>query len=430
MSRTSKGPRLYKRSARRKDGVIVKHAVWVIRDGAKEVSTGVLASPAQSKAPKEAEQELTDYLLKKHRPERKAREIEEIPISDVLEIYLDDHIDASKPEEEKTAKERHLEQTIGRLNEYWGGKVLTDINTKAGQGYVKHRAEKNLEQAIEDEKERAQKQGRKPNLKAAKDKASTGTGGARRDLEILRAAINHHSDENLHYGKVSVWMPVKGEGRERWLTRSEAAQMIWKAYRYREVQTIHVGPNKGQKVITDRRPLRHVARFLLIGCYTGTRAGAIASAAKKKAEGKSFVDLVNGLYYRKAIGKKATKKRQPPAPIPPRLLAHLRRWDRLGIAVEHFVEYNGKPVLSVKKAFRTVVKLAKIDTSIENVTPHTMRHTAATWLMQQGVNLWTAAGYLGMTVEVLERIYGHHHPDHLAEAVENITKKSPKRKTA
>ena len=25
-----------------------------------------------------------------------------------------------------------------------------------------------------------------------------------------------------------------------------------------------------------------------------------------------------------------------------------------------------------------------------------------------------AAGYLGMTVEVLERIYGHHHPDHLA----------------
>jgi hypothetical protein len=37
--------------------------------------------------------------------------------------------------------------------------------------------------------------------------------------------------------------------------------------------------------------------------------------------------------------------------------------------------------------------------------------------MQQGVDLWTAASYLGMTVEVLERIYGHHHPDHLAEAV-------------
>jgi integrase len=267
----------------------------------------------------------------------------------------------------------------------------------------------------------------KPDLQSAKEKASTGTGGARRDLEILRAAINHHSAENLHYGKVSVWLPDKGEARERWLERSEAAAMIWKAYRYREVQTIHVGPNKGQQVITDRRPLRHVARFILIGCYTGTRAGAIASAAKKRAPGKSFVDLVNGVYYRKPSGKRKTKKRQPPAPIPPRLLAHLRRWDRLGIAKEHFVEYNGKPVLSVKKAFRKVVKLAGIDISEGNVTPHTLRHTAATWLMQLGVNLWTAAGYLGMTVEVLERTYGHHHPDHLSEAVEAITTKKAKR---
>jgi integrase len=205
--------------------------------------------------------------------------------------------------------------------------------------------------------------------------------------------------------------------------------MIWTAWRYRELQTIHVGPNKGQKVITDRLPLRHVARFLLIGCYTGTRAGAIASAAKVRALGKSYVDLERGLYYRKAIGKKATKKRQPPAPLPPRLLAHMRRWDRLGIAKEHFVEYNGKPVLSVKKAFRKVVKEWKIDLSAGPVTPHTMRHTAATWLMQNGTDLWTAAGYLGMTVEVLERIYGHHHhPDYLSEAVEGITAKRPMKK--
>ena len=39
-----------------------------------------------------------------------------------------------------------------------------------------------------------------------------------------------------------------------------------------------------------------------------------------------------GIFYRKPIGKRATKKRQTPAPIPPRLLAHLRRWrDRNGV---------------------------------------------------------------------------------------------------
>lgn len=428
MSRISKGPRLYKRSARRKNGVIIKHAVWVILDDGKEISTGVTASPTESKAPKAAREFLTDYLVKQHRTDRTAREIEDILIADVLTIYLDDNIDPAKPEEALTPQERHLIQSIERLNEYWGSKRLSDVNTKEGKGYVKHRAEKNLQKAISDEKSRAKKQNREPDLERAKAKASTGTGGARRDLENLRSAINHHGAENLHYGTVNVWMPDRGEPRERWLTRAEAAQMIWTAYKYREIQTIHVGKNKGQQVITDRRPLRHVARFLLIGCYTGTRAGSIASASKVQAPGKSYVDLERGMYYRKPIGKAATKKRQPPAPIPPRLLAHMRRWDRTGIAKEHFVEYNDKPVQSVKKAFRTVVKLAGIDTSIENVTPHTLRHTAATWLMQRGVDLWVAAGFLGMTVEVLERVYGHHHPDHLAEAVEGITSKQPKKK--
>ena len=31
-------------------------------------------------------------------------------------------------------------------------------------------------------------------------------------------------------------------------------------------------------ILTDKQPFRHLARFILIGLYTGTRAGAIASA--------------------------------------------------------------------------------------------------------------------------------------------------------
>jgi hypothetical protein len=42
--------------------------------------------------------------------------------------------------------------------------------------------------------------------------------------------------------------------------------------------------------------------------------------------------------------------------------------------------------------------------------------TAATWLMQAGVDLWEAAGFLGMTIEMLAERYGHHHPDHLSGA--------------
>lgn len=46
--------------------------------------------------------------------------------------------------------------------------------------------------------------------------------------------------------------------------------------------------------------------------------------------------------------------------------------------------------------------------------------------MQNGVDAWEAAGYLGMSVETLLRVYGHHHPDYMKNAVEGITRK-PKR---
>ena len=46
--------------------------------------------------------------------------------------------------------------------------------------------------------------------------------------------------------------------------------------------------------------------------------------------------------------------------------------------------------------------------------------------MQAGVDPWKAAGYLGMSVETLLRVYGHHHPDYMKNAVEGITRK-PKR---
>jgi hypothetical protein len=34
--------------------------------------------------------------------------------------------------------------------------------------------------------------------------------------------------------------------------------------------------------------------------------------------------------------------------------------------------------------------------------------------MQSGTNPWEAAGFLGMSVEMLLERYGHHHPDQLS----------------
>ena len=45
--------------------------------------------------------------------------------------------------------------------------------------------------------------------------------------------------------------------------------------------------------------------------------------------------------------------------------------------------------------------------------------------MQNGADLWETAGFLGMTVEMLESRYGHHHPDFQRQAADAITNRAP-----
>jgi integrase len=68
-----------------------------------------------------------------------------------------------------------------------------------------------------------------------------------------------------------------------------------------------------------------------------------------------------------------------------------------------------------KASWATVRVAAKLE---PDVTPHTLRHTRATWLMQAGIDLWEAAGSLGMSLRVLETVYRKHSPDYQANAAE------------
>ncbi|MBA1158380.1 tyrosine-type recombinase/integrase [Microvirga mediterraneensis] len=154
-----------------------------------------------------------------------------------------------------------------------------------------------------------------------------------------------------------------------------------------------------------------------------SRSGAVLSASLLKGQGRSYIDLENGVFYRLAEGQRDTNKRQSSVRLPPRLIAHICRWQARGIIATHVGEWDGVPVKSVKVAWARALKLAKIS---KKAPPHTLRHTAATWLMQQGVDKWEAAGFLGMSTVVLERTYGKHHPDFMAEAASATTWKRRK----
>jgi integrase len=68
----------------------------------------------------------------------------------------------------------------------------------------------------------------------------------------------------------------------------------------------------------------------------------------------------------------------------------------------HVVHYMGEPIRKLRRAWASV--------GDGKDGPHVVRHTAATWLTQAGVDAFVAAGYLGMSVERLLEVYGHHHP--------------------
>ena len=118
-------------------------------------------------------------------------------------------------------------------------------------------------------------------------------------------------------------LPQKSAPRANWLTRSQAAQLIWAAWRAKQVF---------RDKTTQRDVGKHIARFILVGLYTGTRHAAICGAALHPAIGRGYVDLERGVFYRRAQGTRETKKRQPSIRLNGRLLAHLRRWQRLGIS--------------------------------------------------------------------------------------------------
>lgn len=117
--------------------------------------------------------------------------------------------------------------------------------------------------------------------------------------------------------------------------------------------------------------------------------------------------------YRRGSGAIESNKRRPAIPIPPRLLPHLRRWR--GLSASHVIEYAGRPVRSQeRRAWATARALAGLGVE---VTPHVLRHTCATMLLQLGVSVYDVAGVLGASENVIRRTYGHHAQDHLRSAV-------------
>jgi integrase len=215
-------------------------------------------------------------------------------------------------------------------------------------------------------------------------------GTMRFELGVLRAAINWAHKNGRLTRSVPVTLPTAPAPRERWLTRQEAARLI--------------------RAARTQKARLYMPLFILIGLYTGRRKEAILSLRWTQ------IDLENGLIDFEVAGRDRTKKRRGKVRIPARLLPHLRRARRRGTDLGYVLHINGARIGNIKRGFVA----ARTRAGLKGVSPHTLRHTAATWLMQAGVPIWEASGFLAMSPQTLQSVYGHHHPDYMREAADAI----------
>jgi len=200
-----------------------------------------------------------------------------------------------------------------------------------------------------------------------------------------------------------VTLPKPGERRERVLERSEVAAMLWACRRLSREE--HVMGNMG-KLKFD---YSHVARFILIGLYTGTRHDRIVRLGWDETQHGGHVDLERGVIFRRGSREHETSKRSPPVAISRRLHAHLVRWkERHNPGVSFVIHHKGHRILKMKKAWATVRKAAGLG---PEVTPHVLRHTCASWHLWDGKTIWEVAGIIGADASTVERTYGHHKID-------------------
>lgn len=366
MPRKAKGARLHWRE--RADG----KSVWEIRDGDKRTSTGTADRPA-------AEAALAEYISRKYRPVGPV-DPTELSVSMCLSIYAEAAYDRLEDPD-------RMLHAVTALDTFWRDLSVSAVKGETCRRYV-----------------------------VAREVAD---GTARRELGVLRSAINYCHKEGYLTSAPAVTLPPKPDPKERWLTRQEAAWLL------RGARALH----------SDGR---HLQDFILHALYTGSRKATIlAMHFDTPSLSGGHVDTVNGILYRKPQGKRETNKRQRPARIPPRYLAHLRRQAKNGrrFVVERKMKKDGElvrmRVANIRSGWDHAVSLAMdlaaakgIEVDLVGVTPHTLKHTAITWALQRGATIWDAAGYFSTSAATIERVYGHHCPTHQATAVEAMDRRA------
>lgn len=206
------------------------------------------------------------------------------------------------------------------------------------------------------------------------------------ELNHLQIVINWAAGKGHIPAAVTVEKPPKPAPRDRRLTRPEARLLLDAA---------------------DANDVPHVALAVALMLGTAARIGAILDLTWSR------VDFERGLITYADRADTSRRKGRATVPMTSDIRTRLEG-ARKGAVSDYVVEWGAKQVGSIKRGFARAVTTAKL----ADVTPHVLRHTAASWMAEAGVSMSEIAAVLGHSdSRTTERIYARFSPGHLRRAV-------------
>ncbi len=261
----------------------------------------------------------------------------------------------------------------------------------------------------------------------------------RPEIDCLNKALRAFRKENpnFHLPEVMVDKPPRDPAREVWLTRDEIARLcraargrVWDSETggWRRHPATTVG-ERGLLVLKSsewRKRMRVMIRFILIALYTGSRSGVVLVAQWIAGPDHGYFEVAQSLFHRRGWNEIESSKERPEIKVPRQLDVLLKLWKKN--------DMKGYDIITGDVAFSpTSIVVHREGLSLPDyvgnwhkiriaaglgpeMIPHTLRHSAANWLIEGGATIKQAADYLGVDVPTFKGTYLQWAPQFATEA--------------
>jgi integrase len=278
-----------------------------------------------------------------------------LTVSQALDQYLLEHV-----ERNVIARDRQ-HCAAGHLKSFFKDTPLSEIDIPASRAYAEARRRGDI--------------GKRPGADST----------IRRELVVLVAAANHARKwKRISSAEMpSIELPHEAHHEARWLTKDELRRVI------------------------DECEDPRLKAFIQIAYYTAGRRQSIETLRKEQIDLRQ--SRINLRAPTETALQRKSKKRRPIVPLHPAIRPVVER-----LMMESPNEWLFGDTKSLYHRFADHMERLGLG---DKGNPHILRHSRATHLLQDGVPMYDVARLLGDTIATVDSVYGHHSPEHLAEAL-------------